>query len=306
MGKPYVFRVTVYDTDGTTPKADVRVYLRNESTNEQETATTDVEGVVLFNLADLSDDWSVGDKFTYYVMYQGFEASESYTIASGEGGTNQDLTLAAVTSAPSLRYFAVQEFLDYFNKTIREEDLDKGIVTQQIVRIGEMVEAKIDSDTNRVFDDNGGSYYSVTNEYHDSDLFAKKDFYLDKRPIQAVTKVQTTLSAEGQDPTWNDVYNTTGSLGQTYWFDYDANTGRISILKDSYRTDVRRSAIRVDYTYGTSTTPKDITELAIVETGLRLFGAQVLKSRWEGKDLDLGDTNLFRQYRKEVVSKYRV
>lgn len=302
---PYVFRIIVYDTDGTTAMANLRTYLRNESTNEQTYANTNSSGEVVFNLGNLTEDWSRGDKFTYYVMYRGYESYATYTIPSTGGGYNTTLTLTALTTAPSLRYFTVQDFLDYFNINIYADDLDKGIKTQQIIKIGEMVEKKIDSDTNRVFDDNSGDYYSVTNEYHDSTLYNQKDFYLDHRPIYAITKVQTTDSAEGSSVTWDTVYDLSGGTGQTYYFDYDKKTGRLSILKSTYRTDIRRAALRCTYTYGTSTTPADIKELAIVETGLRLLGASVVKGKITGTDQETGNVNWFNIYKAQVIDKYR-
>lgn len=313
MPSNFIVAVTCYDTDGVTAKADVTVTLRSESTNDSLSGVSNSAGGVNFNLADLSNGWNTGDKFTVFVLYQGYEDYASFThAASMGGGTTVTLTLVALAAAPSLRYFAVQDFLDYFNVPLYESDAEAGVKLQQVVKVGQMVEAQIDSDTGQVFDTNGGSYYSVTSsayEYHDSsDPYGQKFFYLKKLPVYLIDEVSTTQSAEGNTPSWDVVYNRTAGTGSTDYFSVDNKTGRVGVLRDALKPASRVDALRAAYRYGQAT-PSDVKLLAVMWTGVELFGASFLK----GKMFNFDDTNFngsaldaFRVFRQSVVNKYRV
>lgn len=206
-GSPFVFSVTVYDTDGSTALASRTVYIRNDRTNELLSGNTNASGQVVLNLYNFASGWTRGDVITYYVNYNLFEASGSYTTPAVGGGTSVTLTLATASTSTQLKYFTPQEFLDYFNLVSTDDDSENGIKLQQLTLIGTTVEADIDSETSTVFDDNDGSYYSVTDELHDSNFSKQQDWWLDNAPINAVTKVEIDTAQEGSTPVWDDIMN---------------------------------------------------------------------------------------------------
>ena len=191
MASPYLVGLTINYPSGTALN-NVTVSVRVESTNESKSKITNSSGEVSFNLGNSKDFPSgdqVGDIFTWVVLYQGFEAYGSHTILV-EGGFTQTVVLTAVITAPSLKLFTVQEFLDYFGFVATDEDKENGVRPQQVVKIGTMVEKAIESDTNTVFDNNSGNYYSQTeliDTNEDEDIYFVKNL-----PVNSVTNLYTT------------------------------------------------------------------------------------------------------------------
>src|SRR3990167_2476171 len=113
MSTPYLIGLIIQYPSGTV-LPNVQVTLRVESTNESHTETTNSSGEVTFNLGNSNDypsGYQIGDVFTYYVIYQGFEAYASHTIAA-TGGYSTTVVLTAKATSPSLKLFTVQDFLD--------------------------------------------------------------------------------------------------------------------------------------------------------------------------------------------------
>lgn len=199
MGQNYLVAVIVYDTDGTTAMPNIRVTLRNESTNETLSDNTNSSGEVIFNLGNLTEDWSIGDKVTVFALYSGYEVSQSHTTTSG-GGVTLYLTLVSKPSSPSLRYFVAQDFLDYFSLETTDIDSENGVNMQRLVKIGEMVEGGIDNDCGTRFD----SANQVTTEYHD--IYKKQaTIYLDKAPLQSLQGFWINKADEDAVPVWNNL-----------------------------------------------------------------------------------------------------
>ena len=119
MPNPYVVLVRVYDSSSVA-LGSINVTGRVNSTNERHTLTTNSNGEVVFNLGDLSQfpsGFTVGDTFSYSVIYTSQEGQGSFTIDSG-GGKQVTLTLTDLGEAPTLRYFTPQDFYTYFNVPI--------------------------------------------------------------------------------------------------------------------------------------------------------------------------------------------
>jgi len=202
-GQPYQVAIIVYDTDGSTLLNNVQVTLRQEATNESLEETSNASGEVVFNLADYPSGWTVGDIVTAYIFYKSYTAEVSHTTTSG-GGVTLSLTLVASPSAPSLRYYAPQDFLDYFNMLTYNADPENGVKMQQLIKIGEMVEGGIDDDTGTKFDDNDGSYYSITEEFHDAER-NQAVYNATRLPIQELKGFFVNTSGESSTPNWDNI-----------------------------------------------------------------------------------------------------
>ncbi len=205
-GSPHVFGIIVHDTDGTTVMADVRTTIRNETSNETKDLNTNSSGEAVFNLANKSvfpSGWTPGDRISYFVLYQGYEAKESI-IVQDTGGTQVTLTLVAATIAPSLRYFTVQDFLDYFQVSVYDEDNANGIKPQTIVKVGQMVETRIDNLTYRKWDDNDGSYYSYSNELH-TVKSNQRIFWLKNTIVNSISRFEVNVVLPSQAEEWRNI-----------------------------------------------------------------------------------------------------
>ncbi len=203
-GNPHTFAIRVFDTDGTTRfSSSVRVTIRNESSNKEIEKNTNASSEAVFNLSNLEEGWSLGDRISYFVLYQGYEASGSVVVKSG-GGTQVNLTLVAVTVSYTLRYFTVQEWLDYFDMSVFDEDDANGIKPETIVKVGQMVEQRIDDLTYRKWDDNAGNYYSYTNEYHLVQA-GQRVFYLENTPVNSISIFEVNINGTSQKEEWKNI-----------------------------------------------------------------------------------------------------
>lgn len=271
-GSPHLFGVTVYDTDAVTGKANIQVTIRNETSNESSSKSTNSNGRTVFNLANASvftKGWTPGDRITYFVLYQGYEASES-VIVQDTGGTQVTLTLVALAVAPTLRYFTVQDFLDYFDVSIYDEDNANGIKPQVIVKVGEMIEKEIEQLTYRTWDDNNGSNYTATDEYHNSKS-GQRIWWTKFTPVVSVTNFYVNSVPEGSEASWSDL-----KADDDDDLNINLSQGRIQITSgaDDW-PEPGKDQVKITYTYGQST-PADIKKLAILMTG-RAFAGRTLQ-----------------------------
>jgi len=305
MAGSYPVYGIVYDTDGTTPLASVTVTARNESTNYTITEITNASGEYILDLGNLTGGWNDGDNITVYITYTSKEKVVTFEIdtATYPGGYEQNLTLVSVSiSIAQLRYYTIQDFLDFFNLKSYETDAENGIKVQRIIKVGKMVEKGIDEDTGSVFDDNEGSYYSKT-EHIDTDEY-QQFYHVSKLPVISVTTCATTDSDQETVPDYTNNSSSWTSLTEGTDFVIDLDTGRIQIVNSTYYPITRRWGLYLVYTYGRSTVPEDIKQLSIIETGLKLLGANVVKSKVTGHDKETGDLDWFTRYRNTVVSRY--
>ena len=319
MPGSYVVALKIYYPAGTA-LADINVSLRNESTNERKTKTTNAAGEAVFNLGDPQEfpsGFTVGDKFTYYVIYQGYEGYQSGTVARA-GGTTISLVLSELAAAPSLRYFSPQEFLDFFNlemydstdEATADTHREYKVKLQRLVQIGEGVEQEIDSETNTKFDNNSGSYYSRT-EYIDTNR--KLDsYFLSRRPVVSITTFATTQLKESSTLEYPNDTSDWSALTEDTNFMLDSDTGRVVVVTSSNKPITRRRGIYADYKYGRSTVPNDIKMLAMVWTA-QMMGvpAAFLRNRIVGMtdhppSSDSNFDAVFNNYKNKVLDRYRI
>ena len=215
--------------------------------------------------------------------------------------------MVAVPSLPSLRYYTGQEFLDYYNLKSKDVDAENGIDLIQLTRIGQGVEQEIDSATNSKFDNNSGSYYSPSAieggespEYHDVRYAAQSLYFVDFIPINSVTTFQKNNNGEGQEPDWETLTEANNDIA------IDKNTGRIKIIDSGEIPEVGARHVRITYTFGRSTVPQDIKELAIMMTGRKMVQSAFIKSRiLKLDDTTTGDISEFTNFKKRIIRKYR-
>ena len=143
MALPYIINGILYDTNGSTPIANIKVTLRNEKTNQITSTNTNSLGQYILDAANLTNGYSNGDILSIFVIYTNYEDYEEHTIVESDGGATINLTLVAVPASDELRYFTVQDFFDFFHLTAGASDTP---ATKEVVKIGVMVESGIDQD----------------------------------------------------------------------------------------------------------------------------------------------------------------
>ncbi len=313
-----------------TATANLNATCTNEATNQSTTKTTASDGKLIFNLGstkDFSQGWLVGNVISVAVIYTSYEQKFSFTIPAqgnsvairdasgiavgtflgGSGMSVGTLLLASAPSLPSLRYFTGQEFLDYLSMVDKNTDSENGIDMTQLTRIGQGVEAGIDSDTNSKFDNNSGAYYSPNDmeggespEYHDTRYSAQSLYWTRFIPIQTLTTFEKNNNGEGREPDWETLTEAAFKIS------VHKATGRIKIINSGELGEIGADHVRITYTFGRATVPQDIKQLAIIETARKLLGAAFLKGRVKKlDDVVVGDLTEFMNFRNRVIQRYK-
>lgn len=295
---PFPIDGTVYDTDGTTALASVKVTIRNERTNETLSDTTDSAGAYTLDCANLASQYANGDTISIFVIYTTYEDYEERVIDVDDGGLTVNLTLTAVPASDSLKYFTVQSFFDYFNLTAGDEGVP---LTNQIVSTGTMVEADIDDICQSEF----STSTTITQEYHDVEDF-QDDWFLEKTPVLSVTTLQVNTAEDGTADSWVTLTEA------AYQFEISLDTGRIRLtgkVDDETTPAYPESGIkqmRVTYTYGKTSVPGDIKQLAILMTAAEFAKAAVGRALFRGQDSFKTDHyNVFDKKIDKILAKYR-
>lgn len=293
MSLPYIIPVTVEYPSGTA-LTNIQAILRNQSTDELLTESTDGNGRVVFDCSNFSSGYTVGDVVEYTVSYTAYEGSGSHTIIVGGGAAEATLVLSAYPSVPILRYFVPKDLYTYFNLEPFASDSTTGIKSRRLSLIGEGVEADIDSECNTRFD----SANAVTTEYHDVEDTPTKMWWLRKTPVQSITLVEINTAAEESTATWITLTVDTD-------YEHDSETGRLTLLTTTNWPEPGHKQLRVTYTYGYSSVPAEIKQLAILMAGYRLKGTDLIRQYVQG--LRTGETTdeRFINYQNRILNKYR-
>ena len=217
------------------------------------------------------------------------------------------MNLASAADLPSLRYFTSQEFLDYFNLKTKDVDAENGIELIQLTRIGQQVENEIDALTNTKFDNNNGNFYSSSvmeggesPELHDVRYSTQSVYFTRFIPINSVTTFQKNNNGEGQSTDFETLTAADNNIS------VNKPTGRIKIIDSGELPEVGSGHVKITYTFGRSTTPEDIKELAIMMTGRRMVQSAFIKSRiLKLDDTTTGDVPDLNNFRDKIMRKYR-
>jgi len=290
-GTSHVLTITVYESDGTTAQASAAVTITDETTSETQSVDTNAQGQAIFNLSNFSSGWTVGDLISVNAVYVGSDASDQFT-ATDTGSTAVSLTLVASTSSASLRYFNTPEFYTTFDLSNYTTDTTNGIREARITEIGAGVEAEIDNMFNTKFDDNDGSYYTATDEYHNANSY-QNTWWLKNAPVQSITSFSINEALPGESEDWNDLKDT--DLHEDEELDIDLGSGRVTIAGSSDFPEIGHDQVKVTYTYGRSSVPGDIKWLAMIMTMRRLAAStpsRVTATGIENEGLNSATINL--------------
>ena len=304
---PYNVTVTVKDTDGSTLLTGIQVNVRNETNNEVLSDTTNGQGIVVINAANFPSEYITGDILTIWSVNGSDFKSTAHTITTG--GVSLTLTLidGSTTGATALRYFTVGEFREHYcianYSATTNPDVPKD---NQIQRIGVGVEAQIDNLLTQKFDNNSGSNYTATDEFHDTNSMHQQDYFSRWAPILSVTKFEINTSAIEGNKSFTDLVAQTN--GDTL-YEVDNETGRFRIEKGNDlngRFDlipiVGANQVRLTYQYGSATVPADIKRLAILWTGKDLGKANLMRLSIAGTEMERsgGSIDILESQDKEI------
>jgi len=280
---PYLLSIILYEAGSTTPATSKLVIARDETTSESISALTNGSGEVILNLANLTSGYTVGDVITIYSK-DGDNTVYTQHTTSIVGSYSTSLTYidTSVSETTDLRYFTASDFRDFFSlDAYNATTSPAGIRTEQITQVGVGVEAEIDRMLNQKFDDNGGSYYTSTNEYHDVNEDDQSDFITNYAPIISLSKFEVNSATEGDTADWTDLVAESEDD-----YSYDNSTGRVRIENADLLPALGANQIRLTYTYGAASVPSDIKRLAIIMTAKELAQANLYRLSIAGTELE--------------------
>lgn len=266
---PYPIYGIVYDTDGTTAVSSATVRARNETTNELITVTSESNGQYVLDAANFASGYLETDKVTIYVIYHNADGEGTISIADDEH--ENDITLVEVTDSSLIYYCTVQDVYD--DLEISETD----ITAQKVIKAIQRAEARIEERTQTKFRSVTITEYQDFNQYTGVkspeqlsyigytgrrdywNINYNNKFKLNYCPVISITSLYKNTAAASLTDSWTLLTEQSGSGGD---FEVDLPTGWITFILNVPRYGKR--AIKVTYTYGYSSTPKNVSRLAIM------------------------------------------
>lgn len=236
---PFPVSGTVYDTDGTTALASVKVICRNVTNNETQNYTTNSSGQYLFDLGNFSSGYLVGDEISLFVSYGSYYKEVIFTVSGSS--KEQDLTLdteittaALYCSVIDIRRFSAIDSSEFSDNAVY--DMIKGIT------------GRIDELTGKTWK----GVQTVTNEYYDGD--DTDVLWLNQTDIQSVTALSID---DNQDGTYTTI---TTSYVHVY------EEGYIILDRSAEITSFTGypKSVKISYTYGNTKPSESIRELAVL------------------------------------------
>ena len=261
----------------------ITVKLRNNSTNNVGSTTTDSNGLYLFDLSDTSlfaDGYTDNQSITVYTIFKNFEGQTTFTIDIPIYGYQKDIALSAVTDSQLIDYCKVQDAYDELDAKTSSD-----ISPARIVKAIQRAEGLIDLKTNTSF-----KQITVTDEVHTVDRYsidispdyldtlsfptnARRDGLIgivtnrvktNYAPIVSVTSLSRNAAAFDATDSWTALTEQSGSGGD--FVIADATAGIIDFI-DQYPRIGKRSW-KLTYVYGynrDSTDRRVISLLKVVE-----------------------------------------
>lgn len=270
---PYGVFGKVFDTNGTTGiGAGVTVRLRNNTTNEIISTTTDSNNDYVLDGANFASGYTNADKFTIYVISANLEAEK--TIEVSENKHQFSLTLVTISDSSLINYTTVQRVYDELDG-IDQDDL----TAKRVINVVQRAESEIDEYSGMKFTSTTVSqeiydYNSVNTNMSPEQLeFIGNDIrrdhwnvmnrdrlWLRNRPIVSITLLQRNTAGETATASYETLDEQSGSGGDYILSEDGKAAGYIDFVGDKPRWG--KYAVRITYEQGYATTPKNVERLA--------------------------------------------
>jgi hypothetical protein len=239
MAVPFPISGKVYNTDGTTPLANVLVLCKNVTNNEDLSQLSSASGDFIFEASNFTSGYSVGDEISLFASYGNYYTEEVFIISGGS--KEQDLTLD-IKVEPAALYCSIIDIREFTN--ISSSEFSDASVYDMIKR----VTARIDELTGRTWK----GIQTVTDEYYDgddTDLLPLRNV-----DLQSVTAVGIDDNLDGVFTTVSPIYVKVYAEG---YIILDRNAPITSWVAGPKN-------IKISYTYGNSIPTEVVRELAIL------------------------------------------
>ena len=261
----------------------ITVKLRNNSTNDVASTTTNSDGVYLFDLSDMSkfaNGYTDNQSITVYTIYKNFEGQTTFTIDIPIYDYQKDIALSSVTDSQLIDYCKVQDVYDELDAKTSSD-----ISAARIVKAIQRAEGLIDTSTGTSF-----KQITITDEVHSVNRYTietspayldtinppysnRTDYWgsgtqnrvkTDYAPIVSITSLSTNSAGFNAADSWTARTQQTGSSGD--FIIADADAGIIDFVNNYPRLGDRSWKLTYIYGYnGDSTDRRVISLLRVVE-----------------------------------------
>lgn len=234
---PFPVSGKVYDTDGTTALANVKIICKNVTNNETLTALSVSTGDYIFDLSNFTSGYSIGDEISLFASYGNYYEEEIFTVSGGS--KEQDLILVYEITTAAL-YCSVDDVRGFSGISTAE------LTNNQIYKMIQDVTARIDELTGRTWK----GIQTVTDEYYDGD--DTDLLWLNQVDIRSTTAVSIDDNLDG---TYTAITITKIHTYEEGYIVLD-RTAEITAFIAGPRN------IKISYTYGNAKPTEAIRELA--------------------------------------------
>ena len=236
---PFPLNGTVYDSDGITALANVKVICMNVTNNETQTYITNSSGQFMFDLANFTSGYLTGNEISLFASYGNYKDEVVWTV-SGTDKT-QNLTLDTLIEIAAL-YCNISD-VRAFTRAAATEFSDAAIY-DMIKRTTSRIETLT------------GRYWSgiktATNELYDGD--DTDTLWLRNTDLISITALSIDDNMDGVYTTITTSYVYVYPTG---WITLDRNA-QIAVFTAGPQS------IKVSYTYGNAYPTEDIREMCIL------------------------------------------
>ena len=233
MASPYPIAGIVYDSDGVTVLANTLVSILNNTTNKSGTVLSNSSGEYLYDIANLTNGYTIGDEISIYASYGRYYHEYVITVDSN-GYYSQNITIDLELET-AVQYTSV-EAIRAFTKVQAAEWTDDNI--NEMIK---MATSEIDLYTGRTWK----GVQTVTNEYYDGN--DGDTLWLNHTDLKSVTSVAIDTSQSG---TYTTV--TTAPFVNSMGYIVLNRNGNITAFT------ANPDSVKITYTYGNITPTQEV------------------------------------------------
>jgi len=258
----------------------ITVKLRNETTNETITGTTNSDGLYVLDASNFTSGYVDGDQITVYTIYQNFEGQATITVALPTYSYEQDIALSEVEDSEEIDYCTFQDVYDEL-----DEKTATDIATTKLIKAIQRAEAQIDLRTGTSFKINTETDEVHSMNRYNADVSPEKldlgynfpqrsdrwgninnRVKVNKTPLISITSLYKNGAASSSADSWTELTEQTGSSGDFIVMNKDA--GIIDFV-NNYPTFGERSW-KISYTWGHNPDSTDRDIMARIRAVQRL------------------------------------
>jgi len=235
---PFPISGKVYESDGTTIISNVLVICKNVSNNETQTQLSNSSGEFLFDAANFTSGYSVGNEISIFASYGNYYDEVVFTISGSS--KEQNLTLDSLIESKAL-YCSVGEVRRFTG--VKSTEFSDSALYELI----KGVTGRIDELTGKTWK----GVQTVTDEYYDGD--DTDILWLNNTDLVAVTSLSID---DNQDGTYTPI-----TVAKVYVYP----EGYICLDRNAEITSFVAAgpkAVKITYTYGNESPSESVKELA--------------------------------------------